>query len=132
MEGREGELLPPRCAPPFADSGRSFITRGEFCAGAFVGRFELPDPCGARPRSVTVPCASQARELFPTRGAELFPVGLFMDRPEFGIAEGGRFCETPPCRGDGAELLGAFPKCPLVLDEPFEFGIGEGGRFCEG
>ncbi len=54
-------------------------------------------------------------------------MGLFMDRPVFGIAEGGRFCD-----GVVAELLGVFPKRPLVLDERFELDIAKGGRFCDG
>jgi hypothetical protein len=48
----------------------------------FAGRFELPKPCGARPRSVELPCASQVRPLVaPFDATRLFA-------PETG-AEGG-------------------------------------------
>ena len=30
----------------------------------FVERFELPNPCGARPESVVLPCALQERPVF--------------------------------------------------------------------
>lgn len=81
-----GEVeLGPLCA------GRSPMLRGEFCPGASEGRFEPPKPCGARPRSVALPCASQVRPL-PGRWEELlFAAGLFAERLPFGIAEGGRF-----------------------------------------
>src|SRR5215470_1523063 len=108
-----GEVL-PAFAPPGV--GRSPVVRGAFCAGAFVGRFELPKPCGERPRSVALPCASQVRPL-PAR-ARL----LFAERLPFGIAEGGRFCESSRCRAvipELPEFAGALParfsNWPLVL-----------------
>lgn len=94
------------------------MVRGEFCAGAFVGRFELPNPCGARPRSVELPCASQVRPL-PAR--LLLPAGPLVERLP-GIAEGGRFCESSRWRGvirELEEFAGALPgrfwNWPLVL-----------------
>jgi len=49
----------------------------------FAGRFELPKPCGARPRSVELPWASQVRPL-----VELFVVARLFAAPETG-PEGG-------------------------------------------
>ena len=123
MAGREPELLPARgWAPPFAHGGRSPIVRGEVCDGAFVGRFELPKPCGARPRSVVFPCASQVRELFPGRCEPPLVMVLFVERFEFGIAEGGRFCDSSRCRGVIPELagplLGEIPERPFTLAVP--------------
>lgn len=106
-----GEVEPaPLCA------GRSPMLRGEFCAGALLGRSE-PKPCGARPRSVALPCASQVRPL-PARCEELlFPAG------PLDVAEGGRFCESSRCREvipelpefAGPLLPGRFSNWPLVL-----------------
>lgn len=117
--------------------GRSFIVRGEFCAGAFAGRFELPNPCGARPRSVALPCASQLRELLPGRSTELPRVGLFMERPEFCIADGGRSCASSRCRAVMLELPGVLELRGVLAKRSFElvarpeFAIADGGRFCE-
>lgn len=95
------------------------MERGEFCAGALLGRSE-PKPCGARPRSVALPCASQVRPL-PARARLLFAAGLFVERLP-GMAEGGRFCESSRWRAVVAELApvlacplpGRFSNCPLV------------------
>ena len=97
------------------------MVRGEFCAGALPGRSE-PKPCGARPRSVALPCASQARPL-PPRARLLFAGGLFAERLPVGAADGGRFCESSRCRAvisDFApEFAGALPErfsnWPLTL-----------------
>ena len=79
------------------------------------GRFELPKPAGARPRSVVLPCASQARGPLPVRcGALLFIVELGV-RAEFGIAEGGRFCESSRCRGVVPDVLGMAPGRPFMV-----------------
>lgn len=101
-------------------AGRSPMVRGEFCAGALPGRFE-PKPCGARPRSVELPCASQVRPL-PARARLLFAPGPFVERLP-GIAEGGRFCESSRCREVIPELApelacalpGRFGNWPLIL-----------------
>jgi|SRR5690242_10158536 hypothetical protein len=113
-----GDVL-PEFEPPGA--GRSPMLRGEFCAGAFAGRLESPKPCGARPRSVALPCASQVRPL-PARARLLFAAGPFAERLPFGIAEGGRFCESSRCRPVTPELPefagalpGRFSNWPLVL-----------------
>ena len=98
-------------------AGRSPTLRGEFCAGAFEGRFELPKPCGARPRSVEFPCASQVRELFPDRCGPLL-ITLLVERFELGIAEGGRFCESSRCRPVIPELAGEFPARPFAVAFP--------------
>ena len=69
-----------------------------FCTLPFArlpgGWLELPKPCGARPRSVVLPCASQVR---------VAPLALFvtvplvtprlLNAPPF-VAVGGRFCES--------------------------------------
>ena len=133
----------PERLEPIPCCGRSFIVRGEFCAGALPGRFE-PKPCGARPRSVVLPCASQVRELVPGRCTELLPAVPFMDRLPFGIAEGGRFWESSRCRAVipalpfPRALPGRFsiapltlalpctpelPICPLALAEPLACGL---------
>jgi len=40
-------------------------------AVVFAGRLELPNPCGARPESVALPCAFQLRPLLPLLRAAL-------------------------------------------------------------
>src|SRR5437763_8532561 len=115
--------VPPEFAPP--GDGRSPMLRGEFRGGAFAGRLESPKPCGARPRSVALPCASQVRPL-PARERLLFPAGPFVERLPFGIAEGGRFCESSRCRAVTPELApefagalpGRFSNWPLVFILP--------------
>ena len=127
--------LPPRGLPLPAHGGRSLKVRacgvelaplcagrGAFWAGALLGRSE-PEPCGARPRSVVLPCASQVRELLPARCAELFPAEPFVDLLAFDVAEGGRFCESSCWRAVIPEfapefagaLPGRFSNWPLVL-----------------
>jgi hypothetical protein len=58
------------CAPPFP--------------WLFAAVLARPNPCGARPRSVTPPCAAHVRVPFV-------------------VAEGGRFDESSRCRGDIGE-----------------------------
>lgn len=58
-EFREAEL---GAAPEPAQGGR-LLEFGRAAADTeFAGRFVLPKPCGARPESVELPCALQARE----------------------------------------------------------------------
>jgi len=102
-----GEVL-PEFEPPVAGRsfvGRSFSVRGEVCAGA--GRSE-PKPCGARPRSVALPCASQVRELLPARTPELFPASVRADKLELPRAEGGRSCTSSRWRGVISDLAPEF------------------------
>src|SRR5207245_2840349 len=88
-------------------------------------RFEVPKPRGARPRSVALPCASQARPL-PGRCAELFPAAPFIGRFVSERAEGGRFCAIWRCRAVISELApefacalpGRFSNWPLVFMLP--------------
>ncbi len=85
------------------------------CAGTFAAPFELPKPDGAWPRSVALPCASQVRGLLaPRDGGALLLIEALGVRAEFGIAEGGRFCESSRCRGAIAELFGVFPFRPPI------------------
>jgi hypothetical protein len=56
-------------------------------AVVFDGRFELPKPCGARPESVTLPCAFHERPVVPERFAPLNDPELLV-RPD--CADGGR------------------------------------------
>jgi hypothetical protein len=97
------------------------VDRAEFCVGGLLGLFE-PNPCGARPRSVVLPCASQVRELLVGRCPEL-PTVPFAERFEFGIAEGGRFCESSCWRAVVASfaraLPGLLPTPVFALAEPF-------------
>jgi hypothetical protein len=94
---------------------------GAICVVGFAGRLELPKPAGALPRSVAFPWASQVRGLLPERCDAGLPAAAFGVREEFGIAEGGRFC-------DGTLWPGTF--CRRGGGD--EFGIAEGGRFCDG
>lgn len=59
-------------------------------------------------------------------------MGLFIARPEFCIAEGGRSCASSRCRAVMLELRGALAKRSFepVAPRP-EFAIADGGRFCE-
>ena len=58
----------------------------------FVGRFELPNPWGARPESVLLPCADQER-MAPLGRLELLRDGELACAPCCVIAEGGRLAE---------------------------------------
>jgi hypothetical protein len=77
------------------------------------GRFDdaLPNPCGARPRSVAFPCADQFRvPLFAGRLAEAL---LFTDARPFtpapAFAEGGLLLLSSRCREDIAPVLAEVP-----------------------
>lgn len=94
------------------------MPRGAFCAGALL-RSE-PKPCGARPRSVAWPCASQLR-LLPGRCPELF-ASVLVGRLELPLAEGGRSCASWRWRAViselpevAAPLPGRFSNWPLAL-----------------
>jgi hypothetical protein len=63
---------------------------------------------------------------------------LFVERFEFGIAEGGRFCESSRCRAVVPELAGefstrplalAFPLAPELLNWPFTLAVPLAGEF---
>jgi hypothetical protein len=62
----------------------------------------LPNPCGARPRSVEFPCADQFRDpLFPGRLGEALPFTEARPfTPAFAFADGGRLLESSRCRED--------------------------------
>ena len=87
------------------------------CGGGFVGRFEPPKPDGGRPPSLTFPCASQVRELLPARCDAELPIVTLGVRAEFGIAEGGRFCDNSRCRGDTADVFGMVDGRPFIAGE---------------
>lgn len=111
----------PLGSPWPAQGGRSPYTRAEFRAGPLLGRMEPdpccgrslnargefgwfePNPCGARPRSVELPCASQVRVLPPGR------------------AEGGRFCIISRCRA----VVLAFAWAFNALLSRLEFALAE-------
>jgi hypothetical protein len=76
------ERLPP-VVP--AHGGRLLeLIRAVDCV-LFVGRFDEPKPCGARPESVALPCALQLRP-------------VVVERAELMDAEGGRLAESCACR----------------------------------
>jgi hypothetical protein len=107
-EGREAwPLAAPDGAFERAHGGRLASVRA-ICAGGFAGRVELPKPAGAWPRSVAFPCASHVRGLLPARGDAALPVEALGVCAAFGIAEGGRFCESSRCRGDTEDVFGEF------------------------
>jgi len=62
-----------------------------------AGRFELPNPCGARPESVELPCAFQVRPEAADREELLLkePLGRAACNCP---ADGGRFAESCDCR----------------------------------
>ena len=100
-------LLPPR-----AQGGRSIELMRAVCGVA--ARFELPNPCGARPESVVLPCAFQLRPEAGGLEVLLFkellgrePLALLLNEP-FGRALlllneplGRAFCD---CAADGGRL----------------------------
>ena len=69
----------------------------------------MPNPCGARPRSVAFPCADQFRD--PLLGGRLAVAPLFTEArpltPAF--ADGGRLLESSRCRVDIAPLFTSRP-----------------------
>jgi len=98
----------PLLLPLRAQGGRSLEFMRAVCGVA--GRLELPNPCGARPESVALPCAFQVRP--ETGGLEVLlfnefvgrePLALLLNEP-FGRepciceTDGGRFDESCDCR----------------------------------
>lgn len=77
-EFRVAELA---AAPEPAQGGRLLVFV-RAAAAEFAGRFVLPKPCGARPESVELPCALQARE------------EVFGRADEFSEADGLEPCEA--------------------------------------
>jgi len=79
------------------------------------GRLEeaLPNPCGARPRSVVFPCADQFRDpLFAGRFDEALPfteAGPFTPAFALALADGGRLLDSSRCREDIAPLFTSRP-----------------------
>jgi hypothetical protein len=73
--------------------------------GSLAGLLELPNPAGARPRSVVLPCASQLRVPLLTRWLPGLFAAPLPDRAPFCIAAGGRACSSSRWRGVMAALL---------------------------
>jgi hypothetical protein len=80
--------------------------------------------------------------LLPERCEPLLLVGLFAERFELGVADGGRFCESSRCRAVVPELEGefsirpftpafafAFPLAPELLNWPFALAVPFTGEF---
>jgi hypothetical protein len=101
----------------------------------FDGRFEPPNPCGARPESVALPWAFQVRAELPLREPLpdcTFPLGRFVfvgvprsellpENPPLRLppacAEGGRFAESSDARLLLRLLCSAFP--PFGVERAF-------------
>jgi hypothetical protein len=137
-EKLRGELDGPRLALPLPAQGGRLLEFSRVLCGA-AGRFELPKPCGARPESVELPWAFQARPEAGGREALLLkllfgrePLELLLKEP-FGrevlllnvplgrefcgcTADGGRLVEN--C--DGRELLN--PDVPFAPRPKFPAG----------
>jgi hypothetical protein len=108
-EDREPRLFGIEREPEPAQGGRSeCVPRGVWLA-PFTGRSDEPLPklCGARPRSVALPCADQLREpLFAGRLGDTLPPPFTDARPLTPApAEGGRLLESSRWREDMAALL---------------------------
>ena len=103
-----GEFETPLLLPLPAQGGRLLEFIRVVCE--VPGRFELPKPCGARPESVELPCAFQARPEACGREALLLkePLGRAdCDCP----ADGGRFDESCDCR-EPLKVCALFPPRP--------------------
>lgn len=78
-------------APPEPAQGGRLLLFVRAAEVEFAGRLLLPKPCGARPESVLLPCALQARE-------EVFECAAGFTEPDVRepccIAEGGRLAES--------------------------------------
>jgi hypothetical protein len=117
----ELELLDERFASERAQAGRSdWFPRGAWLvrSGDGPGLFERPKPCGARPRSVVLPCADQLR-VFAGRFAELptlalAPADARSLAPTPAPADGGLLLESSRWRVliAGLMLLDAPPRLP--------------------
>lgn len=109
---------PPLLLPRPAQGGRSPGFMRAVCGAA--GRFELPNPCGARPESVALPCAFQLR---PEAGGldELLLLSELLGREPFALLLNEPFgCEPLFNEPFGRELLllneplgRAFCCCPI-------------------
>jgi hypothetical protein len=130
----------PLLLPLRAQGGRLLEFMRAVCGVA--GRFELPNPCGPRPESVTLPCAFQVRPEAGGLEVLLFnellgrePLALLLNEP-FGrelllseplglalcdcTADGGRLddgCEARALLNAGA-LFPPRPKLPVGLLAP--------------
>lgn len=101
--------------PPLpAQGGRLLEFMRVVCEVA--GRFELPNPCGARPESVELPCAFQVR--LEAGGREALLLSELVEREPFTLL-----------------LNEPFGREPLLLNEPLGRAFcdcpAEGGRFGE-
>src|SRR6202040_3045635 len=89
------------------------------CAGTLFGRAPfcaVPNPCGPRPRSVVLPCASQLRPVLGRLTLDPLPVArpmaarlLLAIAP---LAEGGRLRDSSFCRAVMPELFGEVAPKP--------------------
>ena len=111
-EEREPGLFGIEREPEPDQGGRSeCVPRGVWLA-PFAGRSDEPLPklCGARPRSVALPCADQLREpLFAGRLGDTLPLPFTDARPLTPAPEEGvRVCERTGWRGHMPALLFAY------------------------
>lgn len=93
------------------------LRTGEFATLFCWGRLLLPNPAGALPRSVELPCASHLRMFEPGFGrCELLtPPRLALPSAFVRILEFGLSSESSCCRGDTAPLFAA----PLFIGPRF-------------
>ena len=104
----ELEALAEPVDPEPAHGGRSARCERVGCVLPFAGAL-WPKPCGALPRSVALPCASQARAPVAERFCDAplvveFNVARLLNAP---FADGGLFCESWFWREDNPELTRA-------------------------
>ena len=106
------------------------------------GRFELPNPCGARPESVAPPCALQFRVAVPDGRFVLLLLNVPVERPAFMfvapvrlgcIADGGRLalsCDMRFVLNPGFDiecaLIDVFGVCDIafIVWKPFALAAG--------
>jgi hypothetical protein len=129
---REPEVLAEPVEPEPAHGGRSdrFMLMPAPCAAPFTGALlERPKPCGALPRSVTLPCASHVRVPFVEWFCDAplvvaFNVARLLIPP---FADGGLVCERPFVgRFCNAPLVVAFNVARLLIPP-----LADGGLFCD-
>jgi hypothetical protein len=127
---REFTLPDVRLFPEPAQGGLSACADGAAWLEP-LGRFDdaLPNPCGARPRSVAFPCADQFRDpaLFVGRLVDALPFADALPfteprpfTPAPAVAEGGRLLANSRCREDIAPVFGEVPV-PLRAPKPALF-----------